>query len=57
MQWRRWGAVVFAGGWRRYLRVGGPVLRGINFFITSRAARAWARRHPEITGTAAGLLA
>jgi hypothetical protein len=23
----------------------------INFFATARAARAWARRHPEVTGT------
>jgi len=23
----------------------------INFFTTARAARAWARRHPEVTGT------
>jgi len=23
----------------------------INFFTTTRAARAWGRRHPEVTGT------
>jgi hypothetical protein len=49
--WQPRTAVVFAGG------VGDP--RGpaadrscgyINFFTTARAARAWARRHPEVTG-------
>jgi hypothetical protein len=31
--------------------VGRPLLRVISFFTTGRAVRAWARRHPEVTGT------
>jgi hypothetical protein len=51
-RWHPRTAVVFAGA------VGdsrGPAADRscghINFFTTARAARAWARRHPEVTGT------
>jgi hypothetical protein len=50
----RWGprtAVVFAGA----ACASGPAADRscgyINFFTTARAARAWARRHPDVTGT------
>jgi Alkylmercury lyase len=51
-RWTPRTAVVLAGD------AGGPVRPSvdrccgyISFFATGRAARAWARRHPEITGT------
>ena len=51
-RWDPPGAVVFAGA------TGGDCPHAadrtcgyINFFTTARAARAWARRHPEVSGT------
>jgi len=51
-RWEPWAAVVFAGA------AGEPGCPSadrscgyINFFTSARAARAWARRHPEVTGT------
>lgn len=49
--WKPRTAVVFAGA----ACAGGPAADRscgyINFFTTARAARAWARSHPEVTGT------
>jgi len=50
-RWKPRTAVVFAGG----VSGAGPPAADrccgyINFFTTMRAARAWARRHPEIRG-------
>jgi len=51
-RWKPRTAVVFAGA---ACGVGGPAADRscgyINFFTTARAARAWARRHREVTGT------
>jgi hypothetical protein len=50
-RWKPRTAVVFAGA----ACASGPAADRscgyINFFTTARAARAWARRHPEVTGT------
>ena len=49
-RWKPRTAVVFAGA----ACASGPAADRscgyINFFTTARAARAWARRHPEVTG-------
>jgi hypothetical protein len=51
-RWTPRSAVVFAGATGDAGRPSVDRCCGhISFFTTSRAARAWARRHPEITGT------
>lgn len=51
-RWKPRAAVVFAGA---ACGAGGPAADRscgyINFFTTASAARAWARRHPEVSGT------
>ena len=50
-RWQPRTAVVFAGSAGDDCRQSADRTCGyINFFATARAARAWARRHPEITG-------
>ena len=49
--WRPRTAVVFAGSVGDACRPAADRSCGyINFFASRRAARAWARRHPEVTG-------
>jgi len=51
-RWHPRTAVVFAGSAGNACRPSADRSCGyINFFATARAARAWARRHPEVTGT------
>jgi hypothetical protein len=51
-QWTPRTAVVFAGaGGEPGCQAADRCCGYISFFATARAARAWARRHPEITGT------
>ena len=50
-RWQPRTAVVFAGSAGDACRPSADRACGyISFFTTARAARAWARRHPEITG-------
>ena len=50
-RWRPRMAVVFAGSAGDACRPAADrSCRYINFFASRRAARAWARRHPEVTG-------
>jgi hypothetical protein len=50
-RWQPRTAVVFAGSAGDACRPSADCACGyINFFATARAARAWARRHPEVTG-------
>ena len=50
-RWRPRTAVVFAGSVGDACRPAADRSCGyINFFASRRAARAWARRHPEVTG-------
>lgn len=52
VRWRPWSGVVFSGQTGEQGCPSADRCCGyINFFTTRRAARAWARRHPEITGT------
>jgi hypothetical protein len=51
-RWHPRTAVVFAGSAGDVCRPSAERSCGyINFFTGRRAARAWARRHPEVTGT------
>lgn len=51
-RWQPRTAVVFAGSAGDACRPSADRSCGyINFFASRRAARAWARRHPEVTGT------
>jgi Alkylmercury lyase len=51
-RWHPRAAVVFAGSAGNACRAAADRSCGyINFFTRRRAARAWARRHPEVTGT------
>jgi Alkylmercury lyase len=51
-RWMPRTAVVFAGAARGVSGSAADRSCGyINFFTTARAARAWARRHPEVSGT------
>ncbi len=51
-RWQPRTAVVFAGSAGDACRPSADRACGyISFFTTARAARAWARRHPEVTGT------
>jgi len=51
-RWQPRSAVVFAGATSDEGRPSADRTCGyINFFTSARAARAWARHHPEVTGT------